>query len=52
MNKFMLLATLALAAPAIAAPTTQAPEYVKMAGSSDLYEKTSSQMALKSATGS
>jgi putative membrane protein len=50
MNKFVLLAAIAIAAPAVAAPTTKAPEFVKMAGASDLYEKTSSQLALKSAT--
>lgn len=43
------LTAFAVAAPAVAAPTTNAPDFVKQAGSSDLYEKTSSQMVMKDA---
>lgn len=46
----LLTATaLAFAAPLAAAPTTMAPDFVKQAGAGDLYEKTSSQLVLKSA---
>lgn len=38
-----------LAGPVAAAPTTHAADFVKMAGASDLYEKTSSQIILKDA---
>jgi putative membrane protein len=53
MNRFNLLAAagLVIAAPLAAAPTTHAPDFVKQAGASDLYEKTSSQMVLKTAKG-
>lgn len=38
-----------IAAPAFAAPTTNATDFVKMAGAGDLYEKTSSELVLKDA---
>lgn len=38
-----------VASPALAAPTTHAADFVKMAGASDLYEKTSSELVLKDA---
>lgn len=46
-RSIVTFAALIAAGPLIAAPTTVAPEFVKMAGSSDLYEKQSSQMVLK-----
>ena len=51
MNRFTILAatSLVVAAPLAAAPTTKAPDFVKQAASGDLYEKTSSQMVLKTA---
>lgn len=49
MNKIIVIASVLIAAPALAAPTTHAPEFVKMAGAGDLFEKTSSQMILKDA---
>jgi len=46
----LLTATvLAIAAPLAAAPTTMGPDFVKQAGAGDLFEKTSSQLVLKSA---
>ena len=39
----------ASAAPLAAAPTTMAPDFVKQAGASDLFEKTSSKLVLTSA---
>ena len=39
----------AIAAPLAAAPTTMAPDFVKQAGAGDLYERTSSQLVLKTA---
>lgn len=45
----LFAATAIIATAPLAAQTTQAPEFVKMAGASDLYEKTSSQMVLKTA---
>lgn len=51
MIRFALLAAASVLATAgvSAAPTTSGPEFVKMAGAGDLYEKTSSQMVLKTA---
>ena len=49
MKNFIVIASVLIAAPVLAAPTTHAPEFVKMAGAGDLYEKTSSQMVLKTA---
>ena len=51
MNRFTMFAaaSLVVAAPLAAAPTTHAPDYVKQAGAGDLFEKTSSQMVLKTA---
>ena len=50
MTRIALLAAASLfAAPLAAAPTTNGAEFVKQAGASDLYEKTSSQMVLKDA---
>ena len=50
MIRSALLAAVALgAAPLAAMPAPPAPEFVKMAGASDLYEKTSSQLVMKSA---
>lgn len=37
------------ASPLLAAPAPMAPDFVKQAGASDLYEKTSSEMVLKTA---
>jgi len=48
-KNFAVIASLLIAAPVLAAPTSHAPDFVKMAGASDLYEKTSSQMVLKDA---
>ena len=45
----ILAAATLIAAPLAAAPTTKAPEFVKAAASGDLYEKTSSEMVLKTA---
>ena len=42
-------AALLIAGTANAAPTTKAGDFVKMAGASDLFEKTSSQLVLKDA---
>lgn len=49
MKNFIVIASVLIAAPVLAAPTTHAPDFVKMAGAGDLYEKTSSQMVLKTA---
>lgn len=45
----LLAATAMIAATPLAVQATKAPEFVKMAGAGDLYEKTSSQMVLKTA---
>ena len=49
MFRMTLLAVPAMlaATPLAAAPTTKAPDFVKLAGASDLYEKTSSQEILR-----
>lgn len=45
----LTLTAFAVASPVAAAPTTEAADFVKQAGSGDLYEKTSSQMVMKDA---
>ena len=45
----MFALAIAVAAPLAAAPTPMAPDFVKQAGASDLFEKTSSQLVLKDA---